>query len=143
LTVASLMTSCVAISVLEAAGDELEHLELARGQFLQAGGVGVGHGGAAEEARDQPARDRRGEQGVACCHCADGGDELLGGRGFEQEAAGAGLQRVVDVAVEVEGCEDEHAGGARRGIGEHAPSGFELVEPRHADVHPPSCPVVE
>src|SRR4051794_4631499 len=46
-----------------AAGDEFEHLELARGQFLQAGGVGVGHRGAAEEALDQPAGDRGREQG--------------------------------------------------------------------------------
>ena len=36
-------------------------------------------------------------------------DELLGRRVLEQEAARAGLQRVVDVLVEVEGGEDEHA----------------------------------
>src|SRR4051794_31076037 len=47
-----------------AAGDELEYLELARGEFLQAGGVRVGRGGAAEEAFDEPAGDRGGEQRV-------------------------------------------------------------------------------
>ena len=50
----------------------------------------------------------------------DGADafyELVGRDGLEQEAAGAGADRVIDVLVEVKGREHQHL-GRRVGAGE-------------------------
>ena len=64
---------------------------------------------------------------------ADGCDQLLGRVVLEDEAAGAGSERFVDVLVEVERREDEDP---RRVVGREDPPGrLEPVELGHADVH--------
>jgi len=52
--------------------------------------------------------DGRRDQGVAGGDDVDGGDQLLRRDVLEQEAAGAGAERIVDVLVEVERGEHEH-----------------------------------
>ena len=90
-------------------------------------------GGRDDEAVEQAAGDLGCEQGVAGHHGADPGDELLRRGALEQEAAGAGPDRVVDVVVEVEGCEHEDL---RAGIAaEQVARGLEPVELGHPDVH--------
>ena len=64
---------------------------------------------------------------------ADTRDELLAGHVLEQEPARPGLHRLVDVFVEVEGRQDEHARVASR-VGQ-PPGCLDPVEPGHADVH--------
>src|SRR6202000_2619146 len=79
------------------------------------------------------AGDCRGEQRVPGGDHPHGRDELRGGGVLEEEAAGAGAQRVEDVLVEIERCEHEDLGGVAT-AGD--PSGrFNPVELRHADVH--------
>ena len=75
---------------------------------------------------------RRRQQRLAAGDGADPVGELVGRGVLEQEAAGAGLQRVVDVLVEVVGRQDEHAG--RVAGGDPAGRG-NAVELGHADVH--------
>jgi hypothetical protein len=65
---------------------------------------------------------------------AHAGHELVGGHGLEQEARGAGAQRLEDVGVLVEGGEDQHARLRRRQREDLAGRG-QAVEARHADVH--------
>ena len=64
---------------------------------------------AARELLDQASGDRGREERFARRHDPDGGHELVGGGVLEQESAGAGAQRLVDVLVEVERGEDEDA----------------------------------
>jgi hypothetical protein len=54
---------------------------------------------------------------------------------LEQEAAGAGAQRAVDVLVELEHAEDEDATPGRPGVAEDAAGGLDPVAAGHADVH--------
>ncbi len=63
----------------------------------------------------------------------DGGQEVLWCDVFEEEAAGAGDERVKHVLVEVEGREHQHPWGSRHG--EELPGGLEPVHHRHADIH--------
>ena len=121
------------LGVREAAGDELEDLELAGGELVEAGRGRAGGRAGARELLDQPAGDRRREQGVAAGHDADAVRELLGRDVLEQEPGGARAQRVVDVLVEVEGREhqDLRAVAGR----EHAAGRLDAVELGHADVH--------
>ena len=63
----------------------------------------------AGEVGDQPAGDRGGEQGIAGGDHADGLYEFGGGGVLEEEAAGAGAQRRIDVFVQVEGREHQHS----------------------------------
>jgi hypothetical protein len=63
------------------------------------------------------------------------GASCSGGDVLEQEAAGAGAERLVDVVVEVEGGEHENAGRRFAWLGKQAAGGFDAVESRHADVH--------
>jgi hypothetical protein len=87
---------------------------------------------AAGELLDQPPGDGRREQRSAGGHDADRGHELLLGDILEQEAARPRAQRLVDVLVEVEGGEHEHA----RPVGHRdAARGLDAVDARHADVH--------
>ena len=59
--------------------------------------------------------------------------QVVGGGVLEEEPAGAGPECLVDVLVEVEGGQDEHARGA--GPGGDPAGGLDAVEIRHADVH--------
>src|SRR5437867_10100012 len=61
------------------------------------------------------------------------GYKLLARHVLEQEPARTRLHRLVDVLVEVEGCQDEHARVASC-LGE-PPGRLDAVEPGHADVH--------
>ena len=133
--VASLMTSCSQISGFDSpAREQVEDLALARCQ--------LGDGAAAVRSRrraapcellDHGARDGGGEQRLAAGDDADRGGDLLGRRVLEHEAARAGAQRVVDVGVEPEGGQDQHA---RAWLRRDDPSGrLDPVEDGHADVH--------
>src|SRR4051794_4591437 len=85
------------LAVRESPRDAAEDLELARGELVQAGRRRRGGGGDRGELLDQPARDGGRQQRLALRHHADAGGELLGRDVLEQEAAGAGPQRFVDV----------------------------------------------
>src|SRR6266536_2086096 len=65
----------------------------------------------------------------------DGVEKLAGACVFEQEAAGAVAERRVDVLVEVERGEDEHARVREVWVGADQSRRFEPVELWHADVH--------
>ena len=71
---------------------------------------------------------------VASGDNTNSGDELARGCVLEQEAAGAGVERLVDVFVEVEGAEYEDPGDVRVVMEEPA-GGLQPVELGHADVH--------
>ena len=92
-----------------------------------------GGAGRAGELLDQPARHRGRQQRLAGGHDADCVDELLGRRVLQEEAAGAGAQRLEDVVVLLEGRQDQHP-RARRA--RPRPAGrLEPAAARHLDVH--------
>jgi len=64
----------------------------------------------------------------------DRGDQLLGRSVFEQEAARARSQRLVDVFVEVERRQDQHRGRALS-VSEDPTGRLEPVQVGHLDVH--------
>ena len=149
------------LRVGHAAGDHLEHLELALGEHplkpaagragpagpgrvswvagagLLAGaeflaGAGPGIRLGAGELADQAPGDARREQCLPGGHHPDGGEQVGGQRVLEQEAAGPGPQRREDVLVQVEGGQDERTDVAARG---DPPGGLDAVHDRHPDVH--------
>ena len=61
---------------------------------------------------------------------------MLAGSVFQQESAGSGAQRGIDVLVGVEGSEHEHAAG---GAGHDGPGGGESVHAWHANIHQHDC----
>ena len=85
------------------------------------------------ELLDQPARDAWREQRLAGRDDAHRGEQLVGQRVLEQETAGACTQRAVDVLVEIERGEDQHARRDAR-VRDRA-RGFQPVHLGHADVH--------
>ena len=126
------MNSSLPISAFDKpARDQAEHVHLARGQRLHRlrRRLLVDTG----ELRDHPTGDRGRQEGVAAGDRAHGGDQLLGRVVLEDEPAGAGLQRPVDVLVEVEGRQDQDPAG--RVGGEDAPGRLEPVQLGHPDVH--------
>jgi hypothetical protein len=88
---------------------------------------------------DEPAGDRRGEQGVPVCHDSYRLDEVLGPGALEQEPACSGTQRVVDVLVLLERGQDDHSclvrGAWIAGGRGDAGRSLEPVHAGHADVH--------
>ena len=127
-------TSCFGdLGVGETARDEHEDLALARGQLVQPGGGCGGRRVVADVGLDQPPGDRRGEQRVASRDRVDRGQQVLRRDVLEQEAAGAGDERVEHVLVEVEGGEHQHPRG--RLAREQPPGRLEPVHDRHPDVH--------
>ena len=86
--------------------------------------------GAPGELFDEPFRNRRSQQRVACGDDADGFDQILRRRGLEEERGGTGGECVEDVFVQLEGGEDHHARQAC-----DLARGRDAVEARHADVH--------
>ncbi len=131
------------LGVGEAARDQQQHLALARGQLLEPFALSrVEAVVAALVARrrqpvrvgvEQPARDARGDHRVAAGDRPDRGQQVGRLRVLEQEAAGAGAQRRVDVLVEVEGREDDDPGVAAGG--DDPARGLDAVELGHAHVH--------
>src|SRR5207248_4687916 len=91
-------------------------------------------GRVAGERLDEPAGDRRRQQRVAGGHDVHGWGELFGWGVLEQEAAGAGTQRVVDILVEVVGGQYEYPGSGLAAA-DQAAGGGDAVEVGHADVH--------
>ena len=138
----------------QAQGDERQDLALALGQggdLLRGlrrpdrldrvlGGVASGAGVIAEGAADlagahggeQPARGPRGDDGVAVVDGADRGDEVLGRGVLEQETGRTGLDGAHDVAVGVEGGQDDDPPGDA--AGHELAGGGQTVEPRHLHV---------
>jgi hypothetical protein len=103
--------------------------------LIAAGNGGSGRGRRAKSG-DQPPGHRRGEQGVAGGYHADGVDRFGGGGVFEQEAAGAGPQRLIDVVVEVERREHQHPRPGRAGCRAEDLAGcLQPVHDRHPHVH--------
>ena len=99
----------------------------------EGGGRFVAAGEAAGEALEQAARHGRGEHRLAGGDHAHALDQLRSGDVLEQEAARAGAQRLVDVLVDVERREDEHAA---LDAAQHNPPGrLDPVHAGHADVH--------
>jgi hypothetical protein len=123
------------LGVRQPARDELEDLELARGQLVEALRRLRRRRRRRGELLDQPLRDRRGEQRLALSDDADARRELLRRDVLEQEAAGAGAQRLVDVLVQVECGEHQHPDRRRAVERDDAARRLDPVELRHADVH--------
>ncbi len=97
-------------------------------------GIALGPcGGLLRELLDQASGDLRREQRVAVGHDAHRVEEVVGERVLEQEAARPGLERAVDVLVEVEGGEDQDP-GVDLALGDR-PGRLEAVHLGHADVH--------
>ena len=87
------------LTVGPAPPDQAKDLDLTfrqGGETVERVAVGIGLSGR-EVVRDEPLCDLRREQGSTNCDKADGVQQLGGGRMLEQEAAGAGAQRGVDV----------------------------------------------
>src|SRR5215470_8920267 len=93
--------------------------------------AGTGYKG--DELVDEPAGRRGGEDRVAAGDGADSGEQLRGGRVFEEEPAGAGLEPGEDVLIQVEGGEDQHLGCLASG-GDQAGRGY-AVRAGHPDIH--------
>src|ERR1700748_2801584 len=87
------------LAVGEAARHQQQDFALTLGQRRERGSSG---GGGCGEALDGPPGPGRREQGAALCGYPDGRQQLLLLRVLEEEGAGTGAQRVVDVLVEVE-----------------------------------------
>ena len=71
---------------------------------------------------------------VAGVHMVDRSHELLQGRVFEEEAAGARPDRLIGVLIEVEGGQDDDSGAAGSALDDGA-CRLDPVHPRHAHVH--------
>jgi hypothetical protein len=126
------------LRVRQALRDEAQDLRLARGEGRQRpGGRGLGPRAQAGELADQAPGDGRREQSLAGRDHPHGLEQPLGGDILEQEAAGPGAQRVVHIAVQVEGGQDEDPRArapVRPGSGE-LPGGLDAVHDGHAHVH--------
>jgi hypothetical protein len=124
------------LGVGQTVGDQPQYLGLPLGERSEAGRERPGRTWLAGEVGDQPAGHRRGQQGVACGDHADRVYELGGGGVLDQEAAGAGPERLIDVFVEVEGGEHQHSRPVRAGGGAEDLAGcLQPVHDRHPHVH--------
>jgi hypothetical protein len=110
-----------------ALGEELEYFAFARreagaGGFRVVGGVGSGRG----------LGDAGGEEGFVLAESVNGVEEDAVGFVLENEAAGAGLNDLLNEVVGLVHGEDENFGGW--GGFANVACGFDTVEERHADV---------
>ena len=121
------------LCVAHPAGDAFEHLALAAGQCLELGRLTARRRSALDVGVDQPARHVGSEQRVAGRHRSHRRRQIVATDVLQQESAGAGAQRFVDVLVEIEGRHDQHTHGVV--TGEHSPGRLEAVEARHPNVH--------
>ena len=101
---------------------------------------GVARGAPARSSRvaegGDEARGHRGrDHAVAGGHDADAGDQVGGRRALEQEAAGAGLEALVHVLVEIEGGEDEDARALVAPQRDDRARRLDAVHDRHLHVH--------
>src|ERR1017187_8045820 len=93
---------------------------------------GCGGPGRAGELLDQAPGDARGEQCVARGDDPDGVQQVARQRALEQESARPGAQCRVDVLIEVESGQDEHAHASGRGRSGDLAGGLDAVHDRHA-----------
>ena len=107
LTVLSVMYSSSAISLLVRPRATAARTCSSRSVSGSTGCRGGAPGPAVGERLEQPGGDARGDQRVAVGGGVDGLGEQRRPGVLEQEAAGAGPQRGVDVLVEVEGGDDD------------------------------------
>ena len=123
------------LGVGQALGHEQQHLPFAVGERRQPRLV-VGPGGELPgEPVEQPPGDPRRDHGVAAGDRPDRGQQLLGRRVLEQEAAGPGLQRGERVlGLGVEGGQHEHPGRPLR-VAQIARVASTPSMHRHPDVH--------
>ena len=87
----------------------------------------------ANELVDHALGDRRRQQRVAAGDDTDRVEELLGRIVLQDEAAGAGAERLVHVFVEIERGQDEDT--CRVIGGKNAPRRFEPIQLGHTNVH--------
>ncbi len=120
------------LGVGHAEAHQLEHLAFAVGDPDELAGPAAGSG-LAGELRDQAAGDARRDDGVAARDHADRGQDVLQSHVLDQEAAGPGAQRAVNVVIVVERGEHEHA--RARIVGGDQLGCLDAVHARHADVH--------
>ena len=126
-------TSRSAISPLDRPWATSRRTSISRGVRSVESGGDTGPGGRPpHELLDESTGDRGGEQRVALGHVPDGGGQLGRPDGLEQEPAGAGPHRLVDVLVHVEGGQDEDPGGAG---GDQPPGRLDPVQLGHPNVH--------
>ena len=128
-TVLSVMYSSAAISLLVRPRATAARTCSSRSVSGSTGCRGGSPGPAAANALEQPGGDARGDERVAVRRGVHGLGEQGRAGVLEQEAAGAGPQRRVDVLVEVERGDDddrERVGDAGTGQG---PGGLDAVEP--------------
>ena len=90
---------------------------------------------AANEFSDQPPGDRRCEHRLAGGRGPHRFDELLRSDVFEQETAGADLERLVHVFVSVPSGQDQHSWAAGTGRSDEPAGCLQPVDFRHPHVH--------
>ena len=95
----------------------------------------VGSFARRRELGDQPLRHARRQQRLAAGDGADGPDELHRLGVLDEEAAGAGAQRLEHVLVELERREDHDPHPRQMLVRRDHASGREAVEDGHANVH--------
>ena len=125
------------LPVGHAARDEHQDFVLARGEVVQDGRV-ARHAGALRlvaEGGDETCGDRGRDHAVAGGDDADAGDKVGGRRALEQKAAGAGLEALIDVFVQVEGREDKDARGLVAPQRDNGARRLDPVHHRHLHVH--------
>ena len=102
---------------------------------LEVFGTGALRRAEPRELGDQAACDDRCQERFAGGDDAHRFEERLGRSVLEQEPAGAGLERVVDVFVQVECRQDEDPRTGVAGGGANLAGRGDAVEHRHPDVH--------
>jgi hypothetical protein len=120
---------CIGQPAGHAAGDR--HLPLGQRRDLLGHHTRQWSGG---EPLEQPPGHRGGQHRLPSGHDADGLHQVVRRHVLEQEPARPGLHGGVDVLVEVEGRQRQHA-RRRRCPREQPPGGLDAVESRHPDVH--------
>ena len=123
------------LDVRQARGQQLEDLQLTRGELVKDSRRPARRAVGRGESLDQAAGDRRREQSVSLADCEHSGRKLLGWQVLEEESAGTGLERVVYVFVKVERGEDHHANAGGGRVGQDQARRLDAVEVGHADVH--------
>src|SRR5579884_130930 len=123
------------LGVRQAPGQLAQHLQLTAGELLgqlvEGRPPGARTGVAGELVEQAPGHPRL-DEGVTPSHRPHPRHQVVGGHVLQQEAAGAGPNRVEQVLVEIEGGEDEDPGVGHPG---QAPGGLDPVHPGHAHVH--------
>src|SRR5262249_37979361 len=117
----------------QAAGGQGDDLAFAVGERVESGhDAGVGWSG--QVLADQAAGDRGGKQGVASGGEPYPGQEVGRFGVFDEEPAGSGAQRGVDMLVDAVVGEDDHVDAGQSGVGGDLAGCLDTVEDGHLDV---------